>query len=136
MTELSSRDHEILDVILYLRHQLGTLLPEEQASELEAFLAEQLDDYDAPLAPESVPRLLRGIRKYEPVRARLEQLSGGYRLRSYEGPAQPAEEGLVIPLGENVVCPQEGHDGNDPYVTRLRKQGQRCPIHNVLLKPL
>lgn len=133
MTELSQRDHQILDTILYLRQQLDDLLPDEQAVELETFLMNQLDNYDEPLSPELVTNLLHEIRKYTPVRARLEQLSGIYSLR-YEGPAQPPDEGPIIPLGEIVVCPrQDGHDGNNPYITRLRKQGQRCPIHDVFL---
>lgn len=137
MTELSAREHEILDMILYLRHRLDTLLPEEQATQLESYLAKQLDNYDTPITSELITNLLQEIRKYEPARARLEQLSGIYLLLRYEGPAQPPDEGSIIPLGEVIVCPEkEGHDGNEPYMTRLRKQGQRCPIHDVFLVPV
>lgn len=135
MAELSSREHEILDMILYLRHQLGNLLPEEQATELEVYLSRQLDDLNVTLTPTIITSLLQEIRKYEPVRVRMEELSGTYLLR-YDGPPQPRGEGPIVPLGERVVCPQEGHDGNDPYITNLRKQGQRCPIHDIYLVPL
>ena len=135
MSELAAREHEILDVILYLRHHLNTLLPAEQAARLEDFLSRQLDNVKAPLTPKLVALILQEIRKYEPVRARLEQLSGTDLLR-YQGVAQPIDDGPIVPLGERVVCPRAGHDGNDRYITRLRKQGQRCPIHDVFLVPL
>jgi hypothetical protein len=132
--ELSQRDHELLDTILYLRHELKTLLPKEEAEKLEGFLSQILDDFNAPLTPPLVISLIREIRKYEPARARLEKLSGQYTM-SYSGPAKPDEEKPIIRLGEMVVCPEEGHSGIDPYLARLRKHGQRCPIHNVYLVP-
>lgn len=135
MAELSPREHEILDIVFYLRNQLAVLLPEEQAVALEEVLSSLLDDVDEPLTPTLVTGLLQEIRTYEPVRAQVEQLSGTYLLQ-YVGPAQPTDEGPDIPLGEQVMCLEEGHDGNDPYVTRLRKHGQRCPVHNVFLIPI
>jgi hypothetical protein len=135
MTKVSKREKEYLDMVLYLRHKLPVLLPEDQAAKLESFIEDQLDDYEKEITSETVAELLRAFRDYEPARLELEALADGYLL-NYSGPAMPKEEAPMIPLGEWVVCPnKEEHAEDSPFRTgtKLRYQGQQCPKHDVFL---
>lgn len=135
MTNLSNREKEYLDMVLYLRHKLPDLLAEDQAAELESFITDQLDDFDKEITSETVTELLKAFRDHEPARAELESLAGVFLLK-YSGPAMPIEEAPLVPLGEWVVCPQKGdHSEDSPFRTgtKLRYQGQQCPKHDVFL---
>ena len=138
MTKLSGRENEFLDIVLYLRHKIPNLIETEQREELEAFLAKELDDSEKDITPETITELLKVIQDHEPVRKELEALASSPMIR-YEGPTSPKEEAPIIPLGATVICPQKDkHDPTSPFRTgtRLGRQGQRCPVHNVFLVPL
>jgi hypothetical protein len=129
-------DEEYLEALRKLRQDLDQILPPEPAEQL----GKQLDNLlsqadDTSLLPASIDFALDAVRDHPPAPDYLEDLlkqRAGFknadRLRLYTPPAGPP---VPVQPGTRVCCPV------DPthLITRLRRQGQRCPQHDVALVP-
>lgn len=129
-------DEEYLEALRKLRRDLYQVLPPDKADQLGQQLDNLLSQADDPnLLPAAIDFALDAVRDHPPapdhLEALIERQSGkksAERLRLYTPPAGPP---VPVQPGTRVCCPV------DPthLITRLRRQGQRCPQHNVLLVP-
>jgi len=133
MAEFS--DEEYLEALRSLRSDLEDLLSPQVADQLGKQLDNLLSQTDRPeRLSAAVDFALDSVRDHEPALQRLkdimEEQSGGEtadRLRFSPVPGPP------IPITPNarVCCPVDPTHLRTP----LRRRGQRCPQHNVLLVP-
>jgi hypothetical protein len=133
MAEFSDEDY--LEALRLLRSDLEDLLSPQAADQLGKQLDNLLYHTNQPeRLSAAVDFALDSVRDYEPAIQRLknilEEQSGEkktYRLRFSPVPGPP----IPIPSNSRVCCPVDPTHLRTP----LRRQGQRCPQHNVLLVP-
>jgi len=132
-------EQQILAALQELRPALPTLLPPDQARELEARLDKILQKPTfAGSKPVIAVRAMEAVSDYpeaqEALKILLERAAGEGESTRFMGDFQPAPGGpLPLPPGTKLVCPVSPSH----YSRRLRVAGQRlyCPQHQVELVP-